>query len=101
MIRFEPATNSWTAIATARRVSGTWWSHDSEFVDYQDSLEIGSSVYRVNVASATRETVFSCEPLFKRGIQACAFQGIAPDGGALIQLTRAGTQICALDLELR
>ena len=101
LMRFEPATKSWTAIATARRLSGTSWSGDSQFVYYQDSLESGSPVYRVNVASATREKVFSLEPLLKRGIHACAFQGIAPDGAALIQLTRAGTQIYALDLELR
>jgi hypothetical protein len=77
------------------------WSGDSKFVYYQDSLEFGSPVYRVNVASATGEKVFSLEPLLKRGIHACAFQGITADGTALVQLTRAGTQVYALDLELR
>lgn len=32
---------------------------------------------------------------------ACAFPGIAGDGAALIQRTRAGTEINALDLERR
>jgi Tol biopolymer transport system component/DNA-binding winged helix-turn-helix (wHTH) protein len=101
LMRFEPATKSWTAIATGRRLSGASWSGDSKFVYYQDSLEFGSPVHRVNVASATREKVFSFEPLLKRGIHACAFQGISNDGNALVQLTRAGTHIYALDLELR
>lgn len=77
-MRFERATNSWTAIATARRVSGSWWSPDSKFVYYQDPFEFGSPVYRVNAASGMRETVFSCEPLLKRGVQACASRESLP-----------------------
>jgi hypothetical protein len=56
-MRFEPATSSWKVIATGRRLSGTSWSPDSQFVYYQDSLESGSPVYRVSLASATREKV--------------------------------------------
>ncbi len=101
VLRFDAAANEWVEIAHGRSLSGPTWSPDSRHLYVQDIRESGSPVYRLRVPDFSRDGEFSLEPLLRHGFQIAAFQGLTPDGSLIVQLSRTGTQLHAIDLTWR
>lgn len=101
IMRFDWKTGKWAQIASGKTFSGLGvWSHDSKFLYVQDAFEPGQPIFRLRAGDFRRERFLSFESLITGGIQRCALQDMAPDGSLVITLTRSGTHIYALDLDL-
>jgi Tol biopolymer transport system component/DNA-binding winged helix-turn-helix (wHTH) protein len=100
MVRFDHKAQEWIEIATGGRLSGFSWSKDSRYLYVQDVLAAGMPVYRLRAPAFERDATFTLDSLLTRGIQRAVFLGLTLDGDLIIKLTRAGTLIYALDLDL-
>lgn len=94
-------THRWKVVAHAKAISFPVWSPDS-MLYFQDLLEPGEPVYRLQPGSPGPQRVFSFEDILQ-GSSAlrCAFQGFAPDGSALVQVSHGGGDVYALRVDLR
>ncbi|HKW64213.1 MAG TPA: winged helix-turn-helix domain-containing protein [Candidatus Acidoferrum sp.] len=96
---FDKISQRWTEICKGAVIGPPVWSADSRYIYYQDVLEQGEPVHRVNIKTKKTEQVFDCGPLLK-GVQRCGFEDITPDGALVFRLTRGDHDVYALDLEL-
>jgi Tol biopolymer transport system component len=89
-------THHWTVVAHSNAISFPVWSPDSTLY-FQDLLEPGEPVYRFQPGSSGPQRVFSFEDVLQgSGAIRCAFQGFAPDGSVLVQVSRGGGDVYSL-----
>ena len=99
ILRFDKNSARWIEIAGGRQLTDPTWSADSHFLYFQDLLEPGEPVYRID-KDGKRTKVAHFSDILSSGVELCVFQGLGPDNSLLLELTRSGTQVYALDLEL-
>jgi Tol biopolymer transport system component len=96
---FEMATKHWTEATNGKVLGPAVWSLDSRYIYFQDILDEGEPVRRMNIHTRRVERVFDCSALLEAGVQRCGFEDLTPDGSLVLRLTRGDHDIYALDLE--
>jgi dipeptidyl aminopeptidase/acylaminoacyl peptidase len=97
---FEIATVKWKTIARGKVFSPVLWSPDSRFLFFQDLLEQGEPVRRFRLSDFSTDRAFECSVLLEGGVHRCGFEGLAPDGSFVFQLSRGDHDVYALDVDL-
>lgn len=97
---FDERAQMWNEIAQGTKLAGPAWSRDFKYLYFQDILEQGQPVYRLQVSTWKRERVLSFESQLAGGTSRIALQTIAPDGSVVLSTLRSGTRLYALNLEL-
>ena len=93
-------TNRWTVVAHGTVIASAAWSADSVLY-FQDMVEPGQPVYRVQPGVSGPQRVFSFEDVLQgSSAKRCEFQGFAPDGSVLVQVSRGGGDVYALTVNL-
>jgi DNA-binding winged helix-turn-helix (wHTH) protein/Tol biopolymer transport system component len=98
---FDLGAHRWTVVAHGTAISFPVWSPDSVLY-FQDLLEPGQPVYRVPPGVSGPQRVYSFEDILQ-GSSAlrCGFQGFAPDGSLLVQVSRGGGDVYAVSVSPR
>jgi Tol biopolymer transport system component len=92
---FDFTTGRWTEVAQAI-VSGSFFSHDSKYVYFED---FGKAVYRVPVHGGKRELVVDFKDLRRPVVTNWAFWfGLAPDDSVLTMRDLGTQEIYAFDV---
>jgi hypothetical protein len=94
------ATQKWQTIARGAAIGFPVWSGDSRFLYFQQVLEEGEPVFRINVRTGLAERVASFDVELSGGITRCALMGIAPDGALLVDTTRGNSDLFRAKLTL-
>ena len=97
---FDVAGQRWTEVTKGRVLGPAVWSQDSRYIYFQDVLDEGEPVRRMNLQTRRVERMFDCSTLLEGGAQRCGFEDLTPDGSLVLRLTRGDHDIYALDLEL-
>jgi DNA-binding winged helix-turn-helix (wHTH) protein/Tol biopolymer transport system component len=94
-------THRWTVVARGKVISFPVWSPDSVLY-FQEPVEPGQPVYRVQPGSSGPQRVYSFEDILQ-GSSAlrCGFEGFAPDGSLLVQVSRGGGDVYAITVGTR
>lgn len=100
ILEWEPGMKKWTLLVRGRQLAGPVWSPDSKYLYYQDVLETGQPIYRLEMGKTQPERVVSFEKLLAGGVQQCIFQSMTPDGGLVVYLRHSYARVHALDLNL-
>lgn len=100
ILLFDPNTHVWREIAHDTSLGGLHWSSDSKYLFVQNVEEPGQPVYRLTAGSFKRERWMDMTSVLNEGTLRCVLQTVAPDGSAIVSLTRSGVRIYALDLDL-
>jgi len=88
-------TNRWTEAGRGLQIAFPVWSADSVLY-FQDLLVPGQPVYRVR-PGASPQLVYSFEDILRAGEAIrCMFEGFAPDGTLLVQVSLGGGDVYAL-----
>ena len=89
-------TRRWTEIAHGKVISYPIWSADSVLY-FEDILAPGQQVYRFQPGSSGPQRAYSFEDILQ-GSSAlrCGFEGFAPDGSVLVQVSRGGGDVYSL-----
>lgn len=86
-------TKEWRTLAQGKYVAGPAWAADSVHLYYQDVLEPGEPLFRVNVENGPVEKVADFRDVLASGVHRCAFLGLTPDGSPLIGFQRSDADI--------
>jgi Tol biopolymer transport system component/DNA-binding winged helix-turn-helix (wHTH) protein len=97
---FEFATKKWKTVARGKVIGPSVWSEDSRFLFFQDLLEPGEPVRRLRLSDFSTDRAFECSSVLEGGVQRCGFEGLAPDGSFLFQLSRGDHDVFAIDVDL-
>ncbi len=97
---YDFSTKKWKVLARGRVFSQAVWSSDSQFIYYQDILEPGEPIHRLRVSDLSVTTAFECNLLLEGGVLRCGFEGLAPDGSFVLQLSRGDHDVYSLDVDL-
>ena len=98
---FEVASKKWTELSQGTLFNGTLvWSHDGQYLYFQDLMAPNEALYRLRVADHHREHVTSFENYIRAGIPRCFFVGIAPDGSFIVALLRNHADVYSLEMPL-
>jgi Tol biopolymer transport system component/DNA-binding winged helix-turn-helix (wHTH) protein len=96
----DMASKHWTEVTTGKVLGPAVWSQDSRYIYFQDVLDEGEPVRRMNLQTRRVESVFDCSALLEAGVQRCGFEDLTPDGSLVLRLTRGDHDIYVLELEL-
>ena len=97
---FDFQSNSWRKLAVAKYPSIPEWSNDSRFLFYQDRLEVNQPIYRIVVASATREVVADFNADGENRVVRAGFMELAPVDSPVAIIGRNPADIYRLQLDL-
>jgi len=93
-------TRRWTQVGHGKVIPLVIWSPDSTLY-FQDLLEPGEPVYRVQPGVSGAQRVYSFEDILQEsGSIRCRFEGFAPDGSLLVQVSLGGGDVYALTMNL-
>lgn len=89
-------THRWSVVAHGKVISFPVWSPNSVLY-FQDLLDPGEPVYRFQPGSSGPQRAYSFEDVLRGGSALrCGFEGFAPDGSLLVQVSRGGGDVYAL-----
>ena len=100
ILLFDRAAQRWTTIST-HGVGDPAWSHDSHFLYFQDFLETGKPIYRINVPSGKAEQIATISSL--RPIAATDYRliGLGPGDLPVVSAHTSSVNLYSLDLNER
>jgi hypothetical protein len=85
----------WTEVGHGISIPFAVWSPDSALY-FQDLLVPGEPVYRVQPGVSGPQRVYSFEDILQAGAMRCRFEGFAPDGTLLVQVSLGGGDVYVL-----
>jgi DNA-binding winged helix-turn-helix (wHTH) protein/Tol biopolymer transport system component len=90
-------TRHWSEVGHGKSIPFPVWSPDSALY-FQDLLEPGEPVYRVEPGVSGPQRLYSFEDILQgdAGAIRCRFEGFAPDGSLLVQVSLGGGDVYAL-----
>ena len=99
VMRFEVSTARWSDFATGQAISYLAWSHDGQYVYFQDRRENGPELERVALADGRKEHVIALRglPLVNPSYP---WTGLAPDDSPLTMRDIGNRDIYAVELLL-
>jgi len=98
---FNFASQKWGDIASGTFVRSPRWSHDSQWVYFQDYYDgIQQPVYRVHVPDGRTEKIATSAQFQRSDVfHGYLFQALTPDDAPLVSLLRNKSDVYALELE--
>lgn len=100
LMLFDFETQSWSELAAADSIRFPFWSHDGQFIYFQNLQATDEPIYRVRVRDRAVERVTSSKAILRSDLVRYALIGLAPDDSPLLSLNRSSTDIYALGLDL-
>lgn len=97
---FDVARGQWRELASARYPTIPEWSHNNGWIYYQDLLEDGEPIRRIDVKTGKSEPVFTFADDASNGIVRAAFLALAPGDELIVSFTRNIGDIYALQVRL-
>ena len=101
---YDTRTKKWAELEKVNIISPLAWTHDSKVLVYQDLGEENQPVRRMPIIDGKQggpvKRVEACKALLEGGVQRCGFEGLTPDGGYLLRLTRGDRDVYSLEVEL-
>jgi Tol biopolymer transport system component len=97
---FDFRTRQWKEMAHGNSLSALNWSPDSQYLYFEDILELHEPLYRIRSSGGQAERVADFESVLASGALRCQFAGFAPDGSLMAIVNRGSNDIYELDLEL-
>ncbi len=97
---FNFQTRRWKEMAHGDSFSALTWSRDSQHLYFEDILGPSEPIYRVRPAETQAERVMDFATVLATGASRCQFVGLAPDGSVMAIISRGGSDIYALELDL-
>lgn len=98
LLLYDRTTQRWTPLTTTHGVGDPVWSHDGRFLYFQDFLETGKPIYRIDVPSGQPESVATIANL--RPIAATDYRliGLAPGDLPVVSAHTSTVNIYSVDL---
>jgi Tol biopolymer transport system component/DNA-binding winged helix-turn-helix (wHTH) protein len=100
LVLLDVQRGKWVSLASGGLLERPYWSADGSSIYFQDQLDEGESVFRVNVATHEVNRVAGFEDILRGSAAHCFFSGLGRDGSLYVMLERGLTDIYALDLDL-
>ena len=97
---YDIKKTQWTKLARGNVMAIPVWAANSRYVYSQDILEPGEPVYRFLADHPAKERFYSFEDLLQTDVLRCGFEGLAPDGSLIVKLSRGGSNLYRIQLEL-
>jgi Tol biopolymer transport system component/DNA-binding winged helix-turn-helix (wHTH) protein len=101
VVLFDVHKRMWTQLASTTTVHGTFWAKDSRSIYYQDAF--GSSqqpIYKIDILTRKMEKVADTSNFLRSDVRNYSFTGLAPDDSCIVRLTRANSDVYAVDFKL-
>ncbi|HLK05485.1 MAG TPA: hypothetical protein VKT53_13675, partial [Candidatus Acidoferrum sp.] len=86
---YDTHRKTWKRLAKGRLLGVPAWTADGRSVYFQDLLESGEPLYKIEVASGKLVKVASFEHELERGASRCAFIALTGDGRPVIAIDRS------------
>jgi Tol biopolymer transport system component/DNA-binding winged helix-turn-helix (wHTH) protein len=100
VVLFNFRTRRWKEIAHGNSLSALTWSPDAKYLYFEDILGPHEPIYRIRPADSQAQRVTDFESVLGTGASRCQFIGFAPDGSVMAIVSRGGSDIYELDLDL-
>lgn len=102
LMLFDQKTKTWSELVTATELRAPFWSHDGRSIYYQE-LFGGSEqpIYRIRIADRKIEPVATSKQFLRGDVRGYGLIGLAPDDSPMVDLSRATSDIYAVDLNLQ
>jgi Tol biopolymer transport system component/DNA-binding winged helix-turn-helix (wHTH) protein len=100
LLLYDRATEQWTTLAT-HGVGDPTWSHDSRYVYFQDFLEAGKPIYRVQVPAGQPELVATIANLRPLAATDYRLIGLAPGDLPMVSARTSTVNLYSVDLNER
>jgi Tol biopolymer transport system component/DNA-binding winged helix-turn-helix (wHTH) protein len=100
LLLFDRAQERWTTIAT-HGVGDPAWSHDSRSLYFQDFLEAGKPIYRINVPAGEPRVVATIANLHPVAATDYRLIGLAPGDLPVVSAHTSTVNLYGLDLDQR
>jgi Tol biopolymer transport system component/DNA-binding winged helix-turn-helix (wHTH) protein len=97
---YDTAAKQWRVLAQGHFIGVPAWSPNGAYLYYQDLLDVGEPLFRVNVVSGQIEKVADFQEILNNGVHRCAFVELTPDGDPLIEFQRSDADIYGAVLSL-
>jgi Tol biopolymer transport system component/DNA-binding winged helix-turn-helix (wHTH) protein len=97
---YDLKKKQWTEIARGKLMAMPVWAADSKHVYSQDILEPGEPIYGFLAEHPAKEKFYSFEDLLQTDVLRCGFDGFGPDGSLLVKLSRGGSNVYRIQLEI-
>jgi Tol biopolymer transport system component len=97
---YDVAAGKWKTIAEGKSFGNTAWSADSAYLYYQEMMEPGQPVVRIQIANRAVETVVNFQKLIDSGVSSCIFNSLTLDGKVLVAVGRGNADIYGATLAL-
>ncbi len=101
---FDAKTQKWHALAQGNIIGPVAWAPHGSTIVYQDLGEQDQPVRKLRIVEGKQagspERVEACKALLEGGVLRCGFEGVAPDGGLVLRLTRGDRDIYSLEVSL-
>jgi Tol biopolymer transport system component/DNA-binding winged helix-turn-helix (wHTH) protein len=98
---FDQKTQTWSELVTATELRAPFWSHDGRSIWYQELFGSEQPIYRIRVADRTIESVATSKQFLRGDVRAYGLIGLAPDDSPIVDLSRATSDIYAVDINLQ
>lgn len=94
------STRAWTEVRRGRLFGPLAWSRDSRYIYFQDILEPGQTIRRMNVLERSFDSVTDFHTLLEGIVLRCGFEDVAPDGSPLVGLTIGESNVFSFEIDL-
>jgi Tol biopolymer transport system component/DNA-binding winged helix-turn-helix (wHTH) protein len=101
VVLFDARTRKWTQLAGTTTVHGSFWSKDGRSIYYQDVFgSLQQPIYRIDIVSRKVDKIADTSNFLRSDVRNYSFTGLAPDDSCIVRLTRANSDVYAVDLKL-
>jgi Tol biopolymer transport system component/DNA-binding winged helix-turn-helix (wHTH) protein len=98
---FDVHARKWTQLAATITVHGVFWSKDSRSVYYQDAFgSLQQPIFRVDIVTRKIEKVADTSNFMRSDVRNYSLTGLAPDDSCIVRLTRANSDVYAVDFKM-
>lgn len=98
LMLFDRKSGKWTSL-TGHAIADPQWSHDAKYLYFQDDLETGKPIYRLNIATKKTEPVAKLDSL--RPLNALDYRLItlAPGDLPVVSASTSNVNLYSIDLD--
>jgi len=93
LMPFDFARRQWAPVAQGTLLKGVAWPRDGKTLYFQDLLDKGAPVDRLNISGRNRAKVPGCGRVLEAGFVRCTLMGLDTNDSPLLQLTRSWADV--------
>lgn len=97
---FDFGSRRWSELVRGEVLRAGLWSHDSEYVYFQDFQDASQPVFRVRISDRLIERIAALEQIPRADVRNYFLSGLAPGDSPVVSLIVAHSDIYALDVNL-